>query len=61
MALLTLVYVAATVWLVLLSRRQLDLAADLERNRIRAFLIFDLVTENHCVFACISNVGQTAA
>ncbi len=61
MALLTLVYVAATLWIGLLARRQLRLATDLERSRTRPFIIFDLVVEHHCVFATVKNTGQTPA
>ena len=61
MALLTLVYVGATLWLVGLARRQLRQATDLERSRTRPFVIFDLVVEHHCVFATVQNIGQTPA
>jgi hypothetical protein len=61
MALLTLVYVIATLWLVWVARRQLRQATDLERSRTRPFVIFDLVVEHHFVLATLHNVGQTPA
>jgi len=61
MALLTLVYVAATIWLVHLSRKQIKLAIDLEKNRTRPFVIFDFVFERFMMCLQIKNIGQTSA
>jgi hypothetical protein len=61
LALLTLVYVLATLWLAWLARRQLKLATDLEKNRLRPFVIFDLVVERTFVFAHLRNTGPTPA
>lgn len=60
-ACLTFVYVGATIWLVLLAKRQLTFATILESSRTRPFVIFDLLLDHHCVFAQIINSGQTAA
>jgi hypothetical protein len=51
MAGLTFVYVVATLWLVWLGRRQLQLSTELERSRTRPFVLFDLVLDRHFVFA----------
>lgn len=61
MAALTSLYVLATVWLVGLGRSQLRQATTLERSRTRPFVLFDLFLEKGCVFAQLSNTGQTAA
>ena len=68
MALLTLVYVLTTIGLaviglysVRLTRRQLTLAVELERNRTRPFILFDLINRPPWVLAVIKNGGQTAA
>jgi len=61
MAILTFVYVVATICLVLLVRGQLNHAVELEQGRTRPFVIFDLVTEHHFVFATLTNTGQTPA
>ena len=61
MAILTLVYVGATLWLVWLAHRQADVATKLERSRTRPIVIFDLVVDHHFVFATVHNVGQTPA
>ena len=60
-ACLTLGYVCATIWLVRLSQRQLKQAVDLEQNRVRPFLIFDMFFERHFLHAKVANVGQTVA
>ena len=60
-ALLTLVYIGATLWLADLARRQLRQATDLERSRTRPFVIFDLLVEHNSVFATVHNIGQTPA
>jgi len=58
---LTLVYVAATLWLALLARKQLDLASELEQSRTRPFVLFEVVAERGLVYAQLSNTGQTPA
>ena len=60
-ALLTLVYIGATLWLADLARRQFRQATDLERSRTRPFVIFDLLVEHNSVFATVHNIGQTPA
>lgn len=60
-ACLTFVYVAATIWLVRLSQRQLRLAIDLERSRTRPFVVFDMFFDHFFLHARIVNLGQTAA
>jgi hypothetical protein len=60
-AILTFSYVAATIWLVLLSRRQLHLALQLERDRLRPVVIIDLVVELPLVHLSIKNFGPTTA
>jgi hypothetical protein len=60
-ACLTLAYVLATIWLVLLARHQLSHATQLERSRTRPFVLFDLILDHHFVFAQITNTGQRPA
>src|SRR5437762_51934 len=60
-ALLTLVYVIATLGLVFLACLQLRAAFKLERSRTRPVIILDLVTEHMFVHATIKNFGQTMA
>jgi hypothetical protein len=70
MALLTLVYVVTTVAIALLtlratnlSRKHLETAINLEKNRLRPYVIFNIssstITRN--TFASIKNLGLTAA
>ena len=61
LVLLTFVYVIATIWLAMLSRRQLRLATELELSRTRPMVILDLVVDRHFVFATLKNFGQTPA
>ena len=61
MALLTLVYVLATLGLVWLARRQVRSAMDLERSRTRPVILFDLVLKRSFVFATVKNCGLTPA
>jgi hypothetical protein len=60
-ACLTLVYVVATIWLVRIGQRQVRLAIELERNRTRPFVVFDMFFDHFCLHARIINLGQTAA
>jgi len=68
MALLTLVYVFATIILAILalvanhiSSKQLKTTILLEKERSRPYLVFDLFIEDHFVHAIIKNIGQTEA
>lgn len=61
MACLTLVYVTAALCLVGLGLRQFKQTAELERNRARPYVIFDLSFERWNWFASLTNIGQTAA
>ena len=58
---LTLVYVFATIWLVFLARRQLRYATELERNRVRPFIIFEILLQPPLVMVSVKNIGQTPA
>jgi len=60
-ALLTLVYVIATLCLVLLGFLQLRAAFKLERARTRPVIILDLITEHAFVHVTLKNFGQTTA
>lgn len=70
MALLTLVYVLATfviAWLSLratnLSQKNLDMAIQLEKNRMRPYVLFNISssTVRKITFSSIKNFGLTAA
>lgn len=67
-AVLTFVYVATTIVLAgivvrasSLARKQLMLAMESEHNRIRPYIVFDLITEDACIFAVLKNTGLTPA
>jgi hypothetical protein len=67
-AILTLAYVSATIIIAIimlksnrLSRKSLELTAELDKRRLRPFLIFDIVIENHRVHVILKNIGLTAA
>ena len=68
MALLTLVYVLATITLVIVAirgnrtaQRQLELAVDLERRRSRPYITFDLEPRKGLMYVTLRNSGITAA
>jgi hypothetical protein len=70
MALLTLVYVITTVAIALLtlratnlSKKHLETAIDLEKNRLRPYVIFNISssTITRSTFVSIKNLGLTAA
>jgi hypothetical protein len=62
MALLTLVYVAATIYLVYLTNRQLRHAISIEAQRIRPHVVFEILSNgNGAVTASLRNLGQTSA
>ena len=67
-ALLTLVYVVATifmaammVWANRISRRNIETAIHLERQRIRPVVIFDIVPRRDCAYVILNNMGATPA
>lgn len=67
-AILTLVYVLATLAMVFfmfranhLTRKNIDLLTMLELERMRPQLYFDLFTDNFLLFARLKNYGATAA
>lgn len=68
MALLTLIYVIATVgiaaimiWSNRLTRRSLTLAVELDRRRSRPYVVFDIEFRRSLLFAVPRNCGRTAA
>lgn len=68
MVLLTLVYVAATIVIAALgwmanriSTQNLKQAIELEHQRSRPYMIFDIVIKKSLVHASLKNIGQTAA
>jgi hypothetical protein len=61
MACLTLVYVVATLVLVVLGWRNLLVLVDLERRRSRPHVVFDLVVEHRAIKAAVTNTGLTSA
>jgi hypothetical protein len=68
MILLTFLYVLTTgallgvaVWAGVTAKKQLELGNQIERNRTRPYVIFDLVTERSCIFAFVKTIGQTPA
>ena len=68
MALLTLVYVIATifmaammVWGNKISRRNVETAIRLERQRIRPVVFFDIVPRRDFAFAVLKNTGASPA
>ena len=61
MACLTLVYVTATLVLVLLGWRNLRVLVALERRRSRPYVVFDVIMEQRAIKAVVSNVGLTSA
>ncbi len=70
MALLTLVYVAATIVIALLtlklanlSQKNLDTAIELEKNRLRPYVLFNISSSiaKRNTYASIKNLGLTAA
>jgi hypothetical protein len=67
-ALLTLVYVSATIALALIavrsnrmSQRQLELVVELERRRSRPYLTFDLEPRKGLMYVTLRNSGLTGA
>ena len=61
MAVLTLVYVTATVVLVALSWWNIHALWELDRRRSRPHVVFDLVAKEGVVHAVLRNIGATAA
>jgi hypothetical protein len=61
MALLTLIYVVATLLLVYVGQRQLSQSVALERNRTRPVVVFELLVEHYFVHLSIRNYGQSVA
>jgi hypothetical protein len=66
--LLTFVYVIATLVMVVLmwwanriSKRNIEMALMLERQRMRPHLIFDLESRDRMMYAVIKNIGLTPA
>lgn len=67
-ALLTLVYVVATifmaammVWTNRISRRNIETAIHLETQRIRPVVVFDIVPRRDCAYVILNNIGATPA
>ena len=68
MAILTLVYVVATLSIAIimvlanfLSSKSLAQALELEKLRSRPYLVFDLESRNGLIHAILKNLGKTAA
>ena len=68
MAILTLVYVVATVLIAIImlransiSSRSLAQAVELERLRSRPYLLFDFESRHRAIHAVLKNLGKTAA
>lgn len=68
MAMLTLVYVLATIGLAFLavhansiSQKHLSATLEIEKDRMRPYLVFDLFLERHFVHVRLKNVGKTEA
>lgn len=61
MAVLTLVYVVATLALVLLNWWNLRVLRELDRRRSQPYVVFDLVGKHHAIHAVVRNAGLTAA
>ena len=60
-AVLTLVYVVATIAIVYFTRKNISVLTALESERVRPQLYFDLVTNGELLFAKLKNHGQSAA
>lgn len=60
-AVLTLVYVGATIVLVTLTNKQLRQSVALEMQRTRPHVVFELLANNGVVMASIRNLGHTSA
>jgi hypothetical protein len=58
---LTLIYVIATIVLVFIANRQVNVALKLETGRNRPFVDFDLITRDGFVYAEVRNLGPVAA
>ena len=70
MAILTVVYVVTTIIIALLtlkatrlSRKNLDMALEIEKNRLRPYVLFNISSSiaQKSTFASIKNLGLTAA
>jgi hypothetical protein len=63
MAVLTFVYVLATIVIVFFTRKSVTNAITLEKNRLRPYVIFNISssTTSHMTFASVRNGGLTAA
>lgn len=68
MAVLTMVYVIATIALAWIgvnsnrtARRNIELAFELERTRTRPYVDFDIVLEDHIAWATLANRGMSPA
>jgi hypothetical protein len=63
MTVLTFFYVIATILLVWLSRKSLKTATELEKNRLRPYVLFNISssTVTKTTYASIKNLGVTAA
>jgi hypothetical protein len=63
MAVLTFVYVVATIVIVFFTRKLVKIALVLEKNRLRPYVLFNISssTTSKTTFASIRNLGLTAA
>ena len=68
MGLLTMVYVAATICMAMLmlrsntlSSESLRLAVELDENRSRPYLVFDIQSRDRMIYAVLKNIGLTPA
>jgi len=44
-----------------IAQKSLDNARELERSRVRPYVIFDIVAEDRCFYAVLRNIGMTPA
>jgi hypothetical protein len=68
LALLTFVYVAATIFVALLmsksntlARKSIEVAIQLDKSRSRPYVLFDILIDGSLVYAIVKNIGLTAA
>jgi len=61
MAVITAIYVWATIYLVRLTNKQLQHAIAIEAQRTRPHVVFEIIASNGVVAASLRNLGQTLA
>lgn len=61
LGLLTFVYVVATIILVVVTRRNVNLLADIEKSRARPYVVFDVIVEHLVTYTVLKNYGVSPA